>query len=78
MPNGTTTFNQRQIKIIELLFGYFFGKLSISKWARINMCFTDTALRDIQGLVKKRMLKKSNSGGRSTNYEMKDSWPGSI
>ena len=61
--------NERQIKIIELLFGNFFGNLTTSKWAKINKCSQDTALRDIQDLVAKRVLKRSESGGRSTNYE---------
>ena len=64
------TFNERQIKIIELLFGNFYGNLTSSKWAKINKCSQDTALRDIQDLVKKEILKKSDSGGRSTSYEL--------
>lgn len=63
-------FNERQIKIIELLFGDFFGKLSTSKWAKINKCSPDTALRDIQDLMTKGILSKSASGGRSTNYNL--------
>lgn len=66
----STTLNERQIKIIELLFGDFFGSLTTSKWAKINKCSQDTALRDIQDLVKKDIFRKSTSGGRSTNYEI--------
>jgi len=66
----TITLNERQIKVIELLFGNFFGNLTTSKWAKINKCSQDTALRDIQDLIEKEILKKSKSGGRSTNYEL--------
>lgn len=66
----TVKLNERQIKIIELLFGNFFGNLTTSKWAKINKCSQDTALRDIQDLMEKNILKKSLSGGRSTNYEL--------
>ncbi len=66
----TVTLNERQIKIIELLFGNFFGNLTTSKWAKINKCSQDTALRDIKDLVQKDILAKSKSGGRSTNYEL--------
>jgi Fic family protein len=66
----TMTLNERQLKIIELLFGDFFGNLTTSKWAKINNCSQDTALRDIQDLIRKEILKKSKSGGRSTNYEL--------
>lgn len=66
----SVTFNERQIKIIELLFGNFYGNLTTSKWAKINKCSQDTALRDIQDLIEKKVLKKSESGGRSTSYEL--------
>lgn len=33
-------------------------------------CSQDTALRDIQDLMRKGVMVKSNSGGRSTNYEL--------
>ncbi len=66
--NKSVPFNTRQIKIIELLFENFEGNLTTSKWAKINKCSQDTALRDIQDLIEKTILKKSSSGGRSTNY----------
>ncbi len=64
------SFNARQIKMIELLFGNFSGNLTTSKWAKINKCSQDTALRDIQDLIENKVLKKSDSGGRSTNYQL--------
>ena len=63
-----TTFNERQKKLINMLFDGFFGKLNTGKWAKIAKCSTDTALNDINDLVKKGILKKSEEGGRSTNY----------
>lgn len=67
-----TYFNDRQKKIINKLFDGFEGKLNTSKWAKITKCSTDTALRDIQDLVDKKVLKKENAGGRSTSYFMAD------
>lgn len=61
-------FNDRQKKLINMLFDGFFGKLNNSKWAKIAKCSNDTALNDINDLVKKGVLKKSEEGGRSTNY----------
>ena len=49
----------------------FDGKLTTSKWGKINKCSQDTALRDIQDLINKNILQKEASGGRSTNYELK-------
>jgi Fic family protein len=46
--------------------------LTTSKWGKINKCSQDTALRDIQDLIKKDILQKESSGGRSTNYELKE------
>ena len=62
--------NSRQIKIINMLFDGFDGKLQTSKWAKINKCSSDTALRDIQDLVQKGIFAQTDSGGRSTCYEL--------
>ena len=66
----TIVFNERQTKIINLLFNGFEGKLTSSKWAKINHCSQDTALRDINDLIEKKVLKKDVQGGRSTSYDL--------
>lgn len=60
--------NERQRKIINRLWDGFEGKLTSSKWAKICNCSQDTALRDINDLMAKGMLRDSGEGGRSTNY----------
>lgn len=60
--------NERQRKIINLLWDGFDGKLTSSKWAKICHCSQDTALRDINDLIIKNMLKDSGEKGRATNY----------
>jgi len=60
--------NERQQKMINLLLNDFKGSLNTSKWAKIAKCSADTALRDIQDLIKKGILTKGSEGGRSTNY----------
>jgi len=62
--------NDRQVKMINLLWDGFDGKLNSSKWAKIAKCSSDTALRDIQDLMNKGILQKSDEGGRSTSYEL--------
>ena len=69
---GTIIKNERQKKILNKLLEGFTGNLTTSKWAKITKCSQDTALRDIQDLISKGILIKSNSGGRSTKYELKD------
>jgi Fic family protein len=68
--HATTILNERQQKMIHKLLDEFVGKLTTSKWAKINKCSQDTALRDIQDLMKKEILQKETGGGRSTNYEL--------
>ncbi|HWY12929.1 MAG TPA: Fic family protein, partial [Bacteroidia bacterium] len=68
---ANTFLNERQKRIINKLFDGFNGKLTSSKWAKINKCSPDTALRDIQDLMQKGVLFKDPAGGRSTNYELK-------
>jgi len=70
--NKTTLFNQRQIKMLNKWFDGLDGKLSSSKWAKMNKCSQDTALRDIQDLLEKGILIKEEGGGRSTSYLVKD------
>lgn len=60
--------NERQRKVINRLWDGFEGKLTSSKWAKICGCSQDTALRDINDLIEKGMLRDSGEGGRSANY----------
>jgi len=52
----------------------FEGKLTSSKWAKLAKCSQDTALRDIDDLVKHSVLLKEPGSGRSTNYGLADRW----
>ncbi len=60
--------NNRQKLLLNKLLNGFNGKLTSSKWAKIAKCSHDTALRDIQLLIDKKILIKSQEGGRSTSY----------
>ena len=62
--------NERQRKIISCLLNDFQGKLTTSKYAKIAKCSQDTALRDIQVLIKYGILVKEFGGGRSTSYQL--------
>jgi Fic family protein len=69
--HAETVINERQRLLINKLFDGFDGKLNTSKWAKIGKCSTDTALRDIQDLISKKILEKETAGGRSTSYILK-------
>jgi Fic family protein len=63
-------FNDRQKKIINRLLDGFEGKLTSSKWAALGECSQDTASRDIEDLITRKILKKNPEGGRSTSYSL--------
>ncbi len=68
--HSAAPLNQRQRDILNRLLDGFEGKLTSSKWATIEKCSPDTALRDIAGLVEHGILKKNEGGGRSTSYSL--------
>jgi Fic family protein len=69
---ATTPMNERQVKLLSKLLDGFDGKLTTSKWATIAKCSPDTALRDINDLLMRGVLHKTDAGGRSTSYQLSD------
>jgi Fic family protein len=68
--HSSQLFNGRQRTILNRLLTGFDGKLTSSKWAVITKCSADTALRDIDDLIKRGVLRKDTAGGRSTSYSL--------
>jgi Fic family protein len=68
--HSSTPMNERQKKLLNKLLDGFDGKLTSSKWAKMAKCSKDTAIRDINDLIGKNILRKEEAGGRSTNYEL--------
>ncbi len=67
---ATTPLNERQVKLLNRLLDGFDGKLTSGKWAAIAKCSADTALRDINDLLARGVLRKMEAGGRSTSYAL--------
>ena len=65
-----TPLNARQIKVLNRMLDGFEGKLSNKKWSAIGKCSSDTALRDINDLVERGILSRTDTGGRSTSYDL--------
>lgn len=66
----STNINDRQRLVINYLYDNYAqetGFLRTSTYAKLTQCSTDTALRDLQDLVSKEMLKAEDSG-KKTNY----------
>jgi Fic family protein len=68
--HATTPVNERQRDMLNRLLDGFEGKLTSSKWAQIEKCSPDTALRDITDLVEHGILQQDAGGGRSTSYSL--------
>jgi Fic family protein len=70
--HAQAAINERQRVILNRLLDGFIGSLTTTKWAKLAKCSHDTALRDIHDLIEQGILKKDQSGGRSTSYSLKD------
>jgi Fic family protein len=68
--HAQSKINDRQRNMINRLLDGFVGKLTSSKWASIEKCSPDTALRDINELIDAKILQKDEGGGRSTSYSL--------
>lgn len=66
------SLNERQRIVINRLLDGFEGKLTTAKWAKLAKCSHDTALRDIQDLMRYGILVQNPGGGRSTSYALAD------
>jgi Fic family protein len=69
---ATLSLNERQVKLLNKLLDGFEGKLTNQKWATIAKCSPDTALRDLNDLLQRGVLRKTTGGGRSTGYELNE------
>jgi Fic family protein len=68
--HAAAPLNERQRDILNRLLDGFEGKLTSTKYALIEKTSSDTALRDINDLVGRGILKKDEGGGRSTSYSL--------
>lgn len=68
--HAAAPINGRQRDMLNRLLDGFEGKLTSSKWAKIEKCSPDTALRDITDLVERGILRQDAGGGRSTSYSL--------
>lgn len=67
---GAANINDRQRDMLNRLLDGFEGKLTTSKYAKIEKCSQDTAYRDILDLIDLGALEKDDAGGRSTSYSL--------
>lgn len=65
-----TPMNARQTQVLNRVLDGMDGKLTNAKWATIGKCSADTALRDINDLLARGVLRRLAGGGRNTAYEL--------
>ena len=65
-----TPLNARQTLVLNRVLDGMEGKLTNAKWAVTGKCSADTALRDINDLLQRGVLRRLEGGGRSTGYEL--------
>lgn len=61
-------FTPRQRAMLDRLLEGLEGDLTTSRWAGLAGCSQDTALREIDDLLRRGILAKTPGGGRSTRY----------
>jgi Fic family protein len=64
------SFNDRQRKVLNRMLDGFEGKMTSSKWAALAKSSQDTASRDIDDLLTRKILVRDAAGGRSTSYSL--------
>ncbi|MFI6223437.1 Fic family protein [Nocardia salmonicida] len=65
-----TRMNPRQREMLNRILDGFNGNLTTRKWAIITETSQASALRDINELIDLGVLRRSDSSGRSTSYEL--------
>ena len=62
--------SERQKKVLNRFLDGFEGSLTAKKWAALAKCSIDTAQRDINDLLERKLLVKGQGGSKNTCY-----WP---
>ena len=60
--------NERQTQVLNRVLDGLEGKPTAAQWEAIGECSADTAPRDINDLLARGVLRRLESGGRSTRY----------
>lgn len=67
---GEKVLNERQINTLNLFLDGYEAKITSKTWANINKCSKDTAIRDIDYLVKERILIMDIPNAKRPSYSI--------
>lgn len=61
---------ERQTYTLNLFLDGYEAKITSKTWAALNKCSKDTAIRDIQDLLKKRILREDIPNAKRPSYSI--------
>ena len=67
---STVSLSQRQTDILNIFLDGYEAKITSKTWASLGKCSKDTAIRDIQDLVAKDILREDNPGAKRPSYSI--------
>lgn len=67
---ASISLSERQIKILNLFLDGYEAKITSKNWAALAKCSKDTAIRDIQDLVKKGILSEDIPNAKRPSYSL--------
>ncbi len=67
---SSVSLNQRQTDILNLFLDGYEAKITSKTWASLGKCSKDTAIRDIQDLVAKNILREDVPGAKRPSYSI--------
>jgi Fic family protein len=67
---GQTSFTERQTKVLNRYLDGFDGMLTARKWAAIGKCSHASALRDINDLLVRGVLRRNVGGSKNASYDV--------
>ena len=67
---STVSLSQRQTDILNLFLDGYEAKITSKTWASLGKCSKDTAIRDIQDLVAKGILREDIPGAKRPSYSI--------
>jgi Fic family protein len=70
LTEGSIEVTERQQELINRLLDAFEGKFTTEKWAKIKKISHDLALRDIQSLIEKGILKRDAGRTKGAAYSL--------
>lgn len=71
MRKSGIALSERQTRTLNLFLDGYEAKITSKKWAELNKCSKDTALRDLQDLVNKGILQEEFPGAKRPSYAIR-------